>query len=218
METLKDIAYRLGTDKKHTRHNYVSIYDQLFKDIRFNNLRLFEIGVALCRSHNMWLEWMPNAVVYGIDTSSARFSEFSKGKPRLILDNVNAGDRKQLEGYAFNRGPWDIIIDDGSHLNSQQKLGFEVLWDYVIPGGFYIIEDTHSSYQSKYKDTPRSLIDYMCYLVQELSFTIDQNKIYASMSFREDKMDIPKYQREIEYIKFHTGMVIIKKRANETNP
>ena len=34
-----------------------------------------------------------------------------------------------------------MVIDDGGHLMKLQKPSFEVLWDHVMPGGVYFIED-----------------------------------------------------------------------------
>ena len=38
-------------------------------------------------------------------------------------------------------GQYDMVIDDGGHLMKLQKPSFEVLWDHVMPGGVYFIED-----------------------------------------------------------------------------
>ena len=34
-----------------------------------------------------------------------------------------------------------MVIDDGGHLMKLQQPSFEVLWDHVMPGGVYFIED-----------------------------------------------------------------------------
>ena len=38
---------------------------------------------------------------------------------------------------------YDIIIDDGYHGSKHQQISFNVLWDSVKSGGYYIIEDLH---------------------------------------------------------------------------
>ena len=41
---------------------------------------------------------------------------------------------------------WDIIIDDGSHINSHQIETFKILFPKLKIGGYYFIEDVQTSY------------------------------------------------------------------------
>ena len=41
---------------------------------------------------------------------------------------------------------FDIIIDDGSHICSDVIRTFQYCFDYLAPGGKFIIEDLHTSY------------------------------------------------------------------------
>ena len=43
---------------------------------------------------------------------------------------------------------FDVIIDDGSHLNQHQIFTFETLYPFVKDGGVYVIEDVQTSYWS----------------------------------------------------------------------
>ena len=46
--------------------------------------------------------------------------------------------------------PFDIVIDDGSHIGSHIAASFSALWTAVIPGGMYVIEDLPSAYDPLY--------------------------------------------------------------------
>ena len=46
---------------------------------------------------------------------------------------------------AGSGGQYDLIIDDGGHSVFEQKPSFEVLWDHLMPGGLYFIEDLQAS-------------------------------------------------------------------------
>ncbi len=42
------------------------------------------------------------------------------------------------------------MIDDGGHRVREQQISFNFLFDHVKPGGIYIIEDLHTSFDEKY--------------------------------------------------------------------
>jgi hypothetical protein len=44
------------------------------------------------------------------------------------------------------RGPFDVIIDDGSHKWADQQDSLGILLPGLVRGGWYIIEDLHTSY------------------------------------------------------------------------
>ena len=43
-------------------------------------------------------------------------------------------------------GPFDIIIDDGSHRNDDMVISFETLFPVLKCGGMYVVEDLHCCY------------------------------------------------------------------------
>ena len=53
-------------------------------------------------------------------------------------------------------GWFDLIVDDGSHKNRDQLLTMAYLIPLVKPGGVYIIEDIHTSLQTRYDEKPLS--------------------------------------------------------------
>ena len=61
-----------------------------------------------------------------------------------IGDQGNKEDLLKIVRASSKQG-FDIIIDDGSHMNHHQIFSFTHLIPYLIPGGFYVIEDINSS-------------------------------------------------------------------------
>ncbi|MGX7872042.1 hypothetical protein ACVDG5_003300 [Mesorhizobium sp. ORM6] len=59
-----------------------------------------------------------------------------------ILDQSKVQDLDLLA----TKGPFDVIVDDGSHVWTHQILTFQKLIGTVTPGGFYIVEDLDTSY------------------------------------------------------------------------
>ncbi len=98
-------------------------------------------------SIKMWLEYFPSAVVQGFDISD--FSFFKH--PRFEFTRGDAGSEEDLVRARDGRGPYDLIIDDGSHVSFHQQLTFQTLFPSLRPGGLYIIEDLH--WQSPHYET-----------------------------------------------------------------
>ena len=67
--------------------------------------------------------------------------KFVQGDQSNILD---------LQKCVVNEDLYDIIIDDGGHSMKQQQITFGFLIDYVKPGGYYILEDLHTSLRNEY--------------------------------------------------------------------
>lgn len=58
-----------------------------------------------------------------------------------------------LNDISNQRGPFDIVIDDGSHRVDHIKVSFENLSKYVRPGGIYVVEDVHACYWNGFRGT-----------------------------------------------------------------
>ena len=167
----------------------------------------------------MWRDYFFNATIYGIDIRQTVIDKY-KNEERMVLQQVDQGNEQQLIKYAKN-GPWRVIVDDGSHMSSHQKLTFEVLWDSVEPGGYYIIEDTHTSFwknhpKHKFVDCKVSLVQRMLRMANEVSKAPYYRGAYSNYFLRKQKENLSKYQDEVEYIQFRMGLIILKKRGHWT--
>lgn len=147
--TLTAMADRYGTDKGTQGHNYTRAYELYFSPIRQKARKVFEIGVWKGASLRMWRDYFPNAKIYGIDiadTSSVNSQRIST----FVADQAN---RKQLKAFIDKAGgDFDIILDDGGHRMEQQQISFGYLFSYVKPGGYYVIEDVHTSIYAIFRD------------------------------------------------------------------
>lgn len=135
---LCNIATNCKTDK--AKHGYTRIYYELFKSMRYDGLNILEIGVRKGYSLKMWSIFFPNSNVYGIDI-----------KP-LDINNCYRADQKDYGQMMaaldyFNLKSLDIVIDDGSHFQSDQQKSLEILFPYLRSGGYYIIEDVATKEQ-----------------------------------------------------------------------
>lgn len=150
---IKELALKHGTDKSELYHDYAKEYDILFKDIKVD--KLLEIGVADGASHRMWNEVYPEAMIYGIDNDPKHYYEAKN----FLMWTLGQNDPKVKE-LGIEVGPFDIIIDDGSHYPYDQIGSFFKLWSAVRPGGMYVIEDVNSpdSLKEAFKDYQYEII------------------------------------------------------------
>lgn len=146
MKTLSDIALSYNTDKGPTCHNFVEFYQEYFEPIRFDVKKILEIGIGPEDGSSllMWRDYFENAMVYEIDIKD--FKEQYDGKGNVKTFQMDQGDRESLINFVTEHGPFDIIIEDGSHMQHHQQLNLAWLYPHVKKGGFFVIEDLYFSY------------------------------------------------------------------------
>ncbi|MFI6517023.1 hypothetical protein ACIBF1_15820 [Spirillospora sp. NPDC050679] len=145
---LGGLALDFGTDK-WGEHWYARNYQRHFEVLRDRPVRVLEIGVGGFHdperggeSLQMWKRFFPRAMVYGIDIAD----KSALDSQRIKTFQGNQADREFLESVVRETGPLDIVLDDGSHFCADQIATFQILARHVRPGGFYAIEDLHTSY------------------------------------------------------------------------
>lgn len=164
MQTLDEIALSLNPrpDKASDGHGYTFYYDRHFAPLRDKPIKLLEIGVWQGASLAMWERYFPYGSIHGADIDLARCAPM----PECVrLWQCDQSSKESLVNMAVHLGPWDIIIDDGSHNPAHQITTFNTLWPYLNPGGIYAIEDLHPNYTS-YRSTPELAVTYIGTVLQ----------------------------------------------------
>ena len=64
-----------NTDPSLHKHAYTSIYNLLFSNIRYNDLRIGELGILENHSMLSWREFFPNAKLYGFEWFDGRLDK-----------------------------------------------------------------------------------------------------------------------------------------------
>ncbi|HJW30670.1 MAG TPA: class I SAM-dependent methyltransferase, partial [Saprospiraceae bacterium] len=152
-DDLTSLAKIYKTDKWGA-HAYTPIYDKWFRDLRHRPVRLLEIGVGgFTKAHfggnslRMWKRYFPKGRITGIDIYDK--TEFEEKRIRIYTGDQ--ADAAFLEKINRAEGPFDIIIDDGSHNQSDILASLATLFPLLKPGGIYVIEDTQTSYWERYE-------------------------------------------------------------------
>jgi hypothetical protein len=139
---LTRLADKHNTDKGTSTHKYTDVYEYFLLPMRNQARKIGEIGVASGASLFMWSDYFPNAMIHGIDiVDSSRLNS-----DRIKTFIADQGNRKQLGQFIAASGSgFDLILDDGGHLMEQQQVSLGFLFPHVKPGGYYILEDVHTS-------------------------------------------------------------------------
>jgi MycE methyltransferase N-terminal/Methyltransferase domain len=145
---LGELAVRYQSDKWGGLHWFTPHYDRHFRDLRNEAVRVLEIGIGGYSgswgggSLKMWKRYFPRGLVYGLDV----FDKSDLDEPRITTLRGDQNDPDQLVAVAERHGPFDIVIDDGSHVNEHVLTSFRALLPHVRPGGFYVVEDLWTTY------------------------------------------------------------------------
>lgn len=147
MTELTQLGLKYGTDKA-TYHGYTDFYHEHLAPRRAAIETVLEIGVWNGASLSMWKAYLPHAEVIGIDNWLHHFPD------GCWTVEGDATSRELYDTHPTLKGrTYDLIIDDGSHKCSHQQASFEILWPRLNSGGFYIMEDVHSSFIPEHADT-----------------------------------------------------------------
>ncbi len=156
MKTLDQIMIACESDKASvfTRtyakpHNYCVHLERFFEPLRYNPIKLLEIGVGSGESIRAWLEYFSQAQVFGVDlVHDTNPWNSPKEKPHERYTFVHGDQSNAVFWKSFVKmhgGDWDIIIDDGSHDSNHIKTTFWSLWQHLKSGGIYEVEDLKSA-------------------------------------------------------------------------
>lgn len=115
-----------------------------------DSIKLLEIGVSGGGSLWMWKKYFPNATIHGIDNnqfpSAGDCRKWGDVNQNVFVHIGSQNDTNFLTSINEEHGPFDIIIDDGSHIMEHQQKSLFHLWPLLKDKGVYVIEDLHTSY------------------------------------------------------------------------
>jgi hypothetical protein len=155
--SLEIMARAHGTDK--LGHGYITYYKHYFSSLRWKRIKLLEIGIGGAdrtqggASLRMWKDYFPRGEIFGIDIAD----KSGLNQARITTFQGSQDDPTFLSEIAGRHGPFDIVIDDGSHQNNHIITSFDTLFPYVSEDGYYVIEDVFFSYHPSSGGSPDDL-------------------------------------------------------------
>jgi hypothetical protein len=142
MESLDVIFNKYDTDKNSYFHNYTRQYDSLLEKFRDKPIKYLEIGVFNGGSIKAFRETFLNATcILGLDIDN-RCKQYEDNNNNIFVEIGDATDSNFINKIINKYGSFDIILDDGSHINKDVIESFELLFPLLNDNGLYIVEDT----------------------------------------------------------------------------
>jgi hypothetical protein len=145
---LSRLARLFGTDKWGS-HWYTQHYQRYFAPLRKKRLNILEIGVggyersdAGAGSLRMWKAYFRRSRIVGIDLYDKRHLS----EHRIDIRRCDQTDSEALTRLSKEYKGFDIIIDDGSHINEDVIRTFRMLFPMLRQDGIYVVEDTQTAY------------------------------------------------------------------------
>ena len=202
--------------KVHKWHHYFDIYERYLSSFRSHPIRMLEIGVFRGGSLRMWNRYLhPDSIIVGIDIDKA-CAQHENSNQGIHVRIGSQADLKFLAAVNEEFGPFDIILDDGSHKTHHQIFSFNALFRNALrDGGCYIVEDCHTSYSAKHVDSPETFIEFSKALVD----TIHEPYLgREEKAFRLGHMDalqeieLPYLSAHLHSINFHDSIIAFQKK------
>ena len=124
------------------KHAYTSIYNLLFSNLRYKDIKLGELGILDNNSMLSWREFFPNAKLYGFEWFDERLDKAINDNIDCTYIKMNVKDVNSIsDGLTGAGSKFDILIDDSTHLFEDQIKFVNEAYKHLNPGGILIIED-----------------------------------------------------------------------------
>lgn len=226
-EILSDELYKLWTTVpgglKWT--HYFEIYETIFGPRRNEPLKILEIGIYRGASMKLWRQYFsnPNAIIVGLDIlpECGRYAAPEAGVHVRIGSQADPAFLKQVMAEF---GPFDLIIDDGSHHSSHMITTFNHLFaEGLKDDGIYFVEDLHANYWHPWRDSKKSFLDVCKELLEDMhahyrSSTPGDFFICPPSDRETSVLEVPRITTMIREMRFFDSIVVIYKMRREHVP
>ncbi len=196
---LENLSSKYKIDKGRHKHFYTKWYEFYFGKIRLDNLSVLEIGTNN-RSLKIWKKYFKNSDVYNINE-----------KGLFLKNNLLISFSDQIDEFFLKKVlskiilGFDIVIDADNRLIENRKRMFELIFDKMNPGGVYVLENLHLTYERNNIE----LINFIKNKMDDINF---KGK-YENNSFEKNYVeDMTREERIINGIAMYSGICFIFKR------
>ena len=205
-----DYLARTGPKSLTKWVHYLDVYEREFTPFRTRPVSFLELGIFRGGSIPMWKEFFAeSSTLTFIDIDpECRTHEIEGTQVRI----GSQADPAFLAEVATEFGPFDVILDDGSHLNAHQIASLQALWPHLADRGIYVVEDCHTSYWPGFgggHKAPQSFIEFA------------KNAVDIMHSwYTEDDASFPVHGQAgaLESVRFYDSITVLEKRIRSDPP
>jgi hypothetical protein len=133
----------------HRWNHYANFFELNFRHFDWYSrpIRMLEIGVFNGGSAYIWQEYFGRSAglkYVGVDIDPKCKAAENEEK-NIYIEIGSQSDSAFLQSLCAKYGPFDIVIDDASHLTGDILASFEALWPHCMAdNAVYAIEDLHT--------------------------------------------------------------------------
>ena len=192
--TLDYLFRKYETDKSNLGHGFTKFYSSHLNKFKNKRINLLEIGSAKGGSAAAFVHYFNKINVFCLDVNLTLVKYKSDKINYFSLDSSNS---RKLSNFLknvkekFYVKKFDVIIDDGSHILSDQLFSINYFYKYLNKGGYYVIEDyKFPNYFKRCNDVNEYTIDILIKKLKNKKNIKSQilrnetiNKLYESKIF-----------------------------------
>lgn len=126
-------------NKKIIAHGYAKTYESFFKSLKYENLKILEIGSFYGNASAALSFYFKNSLIYSADINPDMYKY--KG---LRLKNffVDSSSRDSINKHILQKNfEFNIIIEDASHMLKDQIISLFMLFPKIKEGGIFVVEE-----------------------------------------------------------------------------
>jgi len=222
-QTVLEAAKNKKFGKVRKPKNYFLEYDFNFTPYRNRHVKVLEIGVQAGGSLAMWQQYFTNSEITGLDIDPA-CSQFERDNIKIYIGSQE--NQNLLKTIDRDRGPFDIIIDDGGHTMRQQIETCNTLFPLVAEGGVYVIEDTQTSYWHEFggaKGRQYTAVGFLKSLIDSMHYEAIQSPrvsiFYRAWNKVRPFQPAPRndFEKSLRAVYIADGIAFLKKEMRRTH-
>lgn len=208
----------LKIDGGHKWLNYFDAYEKSLGRHVGRACNILEIGVYKGASLKLWKRYFGDGsqiVAIDIDPDCMKYQDTDSGiHVRIGSQDDGAFLARLIEEF----GPFDVIIDDGSHIASHQIASFNHLFmNGLKDGGTYLIEDVETSYwghRTGQLDVDTSIIDFAHGVVDLMHkpYSDHDYGFFLEQNAKTSRLSVPALTKHVEEVRFFDSIIVFEKR------